>query len=37
MFQGDDKNWVTWFVDIYVDNPNDLQKYLKENNIGSCQ
>ena len=24
-----------WFVDVYLDNPQELQVYLKENNIGS--
>jgi len=35
MLIGDDENWITWFVDIYVDNPNELQQYLKEHNIGT--
>lgn len=35
MLEGDDVNWITWFIDIYVENPDELQKFLKDNNIGS--
>lgn len=30
-----DDNWCPWFIDIYVDNRDDLQNYLKLNNIGT--
>lgn len=29
------EGWIPWFVDIYTDERSGLQKYLKENKIGS--
>ena len=35
MIKSNDHNWIPWFIDIYIDNPDELQIYLKKNNIGS--
>lgn len=35
MIKSNDENWIPWFVDIYVENPDKLSTYLKNNNIGS--
>ena len=35
MLEPNDEDWIPWFIDIYVDNRNELQKYLKEKNIGT--
>lgn len=35
MLEPNDKDWIPWFIDIYVDDRDPLQKYLKSNNIGS--
>ena len=35
MIEPNDDGWIPWFIDIYVDNRDELQKYLKGKNIGS--
>lgn len=35
MIKPNDDGWIPWFIDIYVDNRDALQQYLKNNNIGS--
>jgi len=34
-FEQDLKNTTPWFIDVLVDNRENLQKYLRENNIGT--
>lgn len=34
MFEARDEEWIPWFIDIYIDNKNELASYLKENNVG---
>lgn len=35
LFNKTDPDWIPWFVDIYVENPDELLIYLKTHNIGS--
>ena len=35
MIKSNDIGWIPWFIDIYVINRDELQKYLKNNNIGT--
>lgn len=35
MIHNSSETWIPWFVDIYVDDPISLGKYLKENKIGT--
>lgn len=35
MFRSTDKDWIPWFIDIYIECPIKLKEYLKENNIGT--
>lgn len=35
MIEATNDMWIPWFVDIYIDSPVDLQKYLKTKNIGT--
>ncbi len=35
MIEPNDSGWIPWFIDIYIDNRDELQRYLKEKNIGS--
>ncbi len=35
MIEPNDNGWIPWFIDIYINNRKELQKYLKEKNIGS--
>ena len=30
-----DDDWIPWFIDVYVDDPQKLQTHLKQHNIGS--
>ncbi len=35
MIKMNNDGWCVWFVDVYVDNPDELQNFLEKNNIGS--
>jgi perosamine synthetase len=35
MFKPNDPKWIPWFIDIYTDDPVNLQIYLKTQNIGT--
>jgi perosamine synthetase len=35
MLEPNDDQWIPWFIDIYIDNRDELHDFLKQNNIGS--
>ena len=35
MVEPNDNEWIPWFIDIYIDNRDELQNHLKKHNIGS--
>ena len=37
MLKSNDEDWIPWFIDIYVDDRDALQEYLKGKNIGSIK